>query len=298
LPDPLGLEIRRLGEVVFTLCPAIAFVHFNCVFNLGMGPPASEEQLDGLLEEYRRAGVDSFAIYHTPHCQPAAPTEWFASRKLKTEEGWDRICRDATAGAFPAMAATGSGQVAEVSRKNAEEWADFLDETYGLPTKPWLLALVERPGWHHYLLRQDGQPAAVRRLYLHEGQVAWMAIEAPVPGVMGPTLDLDVQLCQVMVRDALQLGARLVVADIEAPDPQQESPAYANFAAVGFRRSYFRSHYTYKNRLTRPPPRSPHWRPAARGCRRPPSGWSAPHRPVAAPGQPRPRCRWPLCGQR
>lgn len=242
---PLGLEIRRAGAVVFTLCPAIPFVHFNCVFNLGLGQPASEAHLDGLLAQYRQAGVDSFAIYHTPHCQPAALTEWFAARQLKTEDGWDRICRDTTAGPLPAMGTTGPGQVEEVSRKNAEEWADFIDNCYGLPTKPWLLSLVGRPGWHHYLLRAEREPVAVRSLYLHTDAVAWMGIEAPVPGVMGPSFDLDYQLCQVMVQDALKMGAKLVVADIEAPDAAQTSPAYAHFAALGFRRPYFRSHYTY-----------------------------------------------------
>jgi hypothetical protein len=241
---PLGLEIRRAGPIVFTLCPAIPFVHFNCVFNLGLGQPASEPQLDELLEQYRQAGVDAFAIYHTPHCQPAVLTEWFATRKLKSEDGWDRICRESSAGALPAMAATGPGAVEKVSGKNAEEWADFIDNCYGLPTRPWLLALVERPGWHHYLLRQDGGPVAVRSLYLHADQVAWMGIEAPVPGVMAPSFALDFQLCQVMVRDALRLGARLVVADIEAPEPEMGTPAYKNFATLGFRRPYFRGHYT------------------------------------------------------
>jgi hypothetical protein len=241
----LQLEIRRAVGVVFTLCPAIPFVHFNCVFNLGLGQPASEKQLDELLETYRRAGVDSFAIYHIPHCQPSTLSEWFAARKLKSEDGWDRIFREHTAPALPALSEVGPGQVEKVDRKNAEEWADFIDNCYGLPTKLWLLALVARPGWHHYLLRQDGQPVAVRSLYLHSDQVAWMGIEAPVPGVMAPSFDLDYQLCQVMVRDALRMGANLVVADIEAPEPQMNTPAYRNFASLGFRRPYFRRHYSY-----------------------------------------------------
>lgn len=242
---PLGLELRRLGEVVFTLCPAIPFVHFNCVFNLGLGQPASAAQLDELLETYRQAGVGSFAIYHNPHCHPAQLTEWFAARKLQSDDGWDRIFMDSAPLAASQGAPTGPGQVEKVDRKNAEEWADFIDNCYGLSTKPWLLSLVVRPGWHHYLLRVEQQLVAVRSLYLHPDQVAWMGIEAPVPGVMGPTFDLDFQLCQVMVRDALGMGAKLVAADIEAAEPNMDSPAYGNFASLGFRRSYFRSHYTY-----------------------------------------------------
>jgi hypothetical protein len=41
------------------------------------------------------------------------------------------------------------------------------------------------------------------------------------------------------------MGAKLVVVDIEAAEPSMDNPAYRNFASLGFRRPYFRSHYAY-----------------------------------------------------
>ncbi|MEW5988866.1 MAG: hypothetical protein AB1791_19760, partial [Chloroflexota bacterium] len=116
---------------------------------------------------------------------------------------------------------------------------------YGLPTTPWLLALVERPGWHHYLLRRGRAIAAVRSMYVHHDGMAWLGIDAPVPGIMAPSYDLDRQLCQAMVRDGLGLGVRYFAADIEAPTPAMNTPAYHHFEALGFKRPYFRSHYSY-----------------------------------------------------
>jgi hypothetical protein len=74
---------------------------------------------------------------------------------------------------------------------------------------------------------------------------AWFSIDAPVPGVMAPSYDLDVQLCHAMVKDGLEIGVRLFVADIEAPDPAMMTPAYYHFEMLGFKRPYVRSHYSY-----------------------------------------------------
>jgi hypothetical protein len=237
-------EIRQVGNVVLTLCPKIPFVHFNCVLSLGLGEPAREEQVDALLDLYRAADVRSFAIFHNPLCQPAELPEWFEARGLKLHGGWDRIYRgDGAPATLAEVPPTGLGQVEGVTQETAEEWAEYLDSSYRLPTKPWLLALVGRPGWRHSLLRREGRIVAVRSLYLHADGMAWMGIEAPVPGLMGPSYDLDAQLCQALVREGLELGAQGFVADIEAPSAAMDTPAYRYFGGLGFRRLYLRSHY-------------------------------------------------------
>jgi hypothetical protein len=237
------LEMIRIQNVVLTRCKTIPFVHFNCVKNLGMAEPAAEELVDEALAIYREAGVRGFAFYHIPHSQPPALTEWFHARGLRARGGWDRIYRPDGAGSGMVVEARAGLRVEKVSRATASEWAAYLDSIYGLPTTPWLLALVERDGWHHYLLRQGAQIVAVRTMYLADG-MAWLGVEAPVPGIMAPSFDLDAQLCQAIVEDGVALGAKVFVADIEAPTPKMDTPAYRNFEALGFKRPYFRSHYT------------------------------------------------------
>jgi hypothetical protein len=47
------------------------------------------------------------------------------------------------------------------------------------------------------------------------------------------------------VHDGLKMGAKLFVADIEKPDPKMDTPAYLDFARLGFSRPYFRTNYVF-----------------------------------------------------
>jgi hypothetical protein len=239
------LEIIRIQNVVLTRCKAIPFIHFNCVKNLGMMEPATEALVDEVLAIYRQAGVRHFAFYHIPHCQPSNLSDWFAARNLRQRGGWERIYRNNNALTNMVIEPRDGFSVEKVTRATAAEWASYIDTIYGLPTTPWLLALVERPGWHHYLLRQKGKIVAVRTMHVGDDGMGWLGIEAPVPGLMAPSFDLDLQICQVIVKDGLDLGVKYFVADIEAPTPAMNTPAYRHFEALGFKRPYFRSHYSY-----------------------------------------------------
>jgi hypothetical protein len=46
------------------------------------------------------------------------------------------------------------------------------------------------------------------------------------------------------VEDGLALGATSFLADIEAPSDAMDTPAYPNFAHLGFRVPYARTHWT------------------------------------------------------
>jgi hypothetical protein len=238
------LDILRVDNVVLTRCKTIPFIHFNCVMNLGMTAPATEALLDRVLKLYDEAGIQSFACFHIPHSQPASLPVWFEARNLNARGGWDRIYRDNS----PILtASTDPGEelrVEKVTQTIAPEWATYICQVYGgLPTEPWLLALVGRPGWHHYALRKALNIVAVRSMYIHHDGMAWLGVDAPVPGLMAPTFDLDALLCYSMVKDGLALGVRYFVTDIEATSAEMNTPAYRHFEALGFKRPYFREHY-------------------------------------------------------
>jgi hypothetical protein len=95
------------------------------------------------------------------------------------------------------------------------------------------------------MLRSETRIVAVRSMYIHPDGMAWLGIEAPVPGIMAPSYDLDFQICQVVVKDGINAGVKYFVADIEAPAAGMNTPAYHHFEALGFKRAYFRSHYGY-----------------------------------------------------
>jgi hypothetical protein len=237
-----ALRLERRGDVVATLCPEIPFIHFNAVMNFGVSAEASEAELDALLALYREAGVKRPWFYHNPHCTPQALPGWYEARGLRRQSGWERIFRD---GSRPLARSqlTAGFTIERVSVATAAAWAGFIDRLYGLPTSPWLTALVGRPGWSHYALRKAGEIAAVRSMFMDRDGMIWMGIDAPVPGVMAPSFDLDAMLCEAMVADGVTAGARGFVADIEAPQAVGDGPAYRNFAGLGFSKAYFRAHY-------------------------------------------------------
>ncbi|MDX8529528.1 hypothetical protein RFM41_18470 [Mesorhizobium sp. VK25A] len=245
-----GLSIAREGDLVWTTCATIPFIHFNCVKNIGVDGPATEEQVDALLAHYRAAGIMRPWFYTNPHAEPARLRCWLEARGLQHQGGWERIHRDATplpdAPLFPGdpLIPVDDLVVEEVTPRTASEWASFIDAKYRFPTTPWLMALVGRKGWHHYMLKRRGAVAAVRSLFISDG-AAWSGIDAPVPGIMAPSFDLDAMLGERLVRDGIAAGAKLFVADIEAPRPDRDGPAYRNYDRLGFKLAYLRNHYSY-----------------------------------------------------
>lgn len=226
----------------------IPFVLFNRAVNLGVSAPATQEQLDRLLALSAAAGAPRFTVHVHDHAQPAQLEDWLAARGFADSGGWERVWRDAS----PLVATEASddpaaqrGEVEVVDLPLAQAWIDFLYSLYRLPVEPWLMALVGRPGWHHYRLVREGRIVAVRSQFIDSTGGAWMGVEAPVPGAMAPSFDDDAVLCRAMVADGLRLGVRRFVADIEVPDAQGASPAYAHFAALGFACPYLRRHYTF-----------------------------------------------------
>ena len=241
----LGLAIAEDGNLVWTTCTEIPFIHFNCVKNFGVDSPATESQLDALLAHYRAAGIAQPWFYASPHAEPSTLRCWLEARGLQRQSGWERIFREAAPLAAEPLFAIEGVSVERVTPATAGEWAGFIDAQYRLQTSPWLTALVGRQGWHHYVLKRDGTVAAVRSLFIGADGTAWSGIDAPVPGIMAPSFDLDAMLGEAMVRDGLAASAKLFVADIEAPHPDRDGPAYRNYARLGFKLAYFRSHYSY-----------------------------------------------------
>jgi hypothetical protein len=88
LSAALRLGIDRLGETVFTLCPPIPFTLFNRAINLGIAEPATEAQLDALIERYRAQGVANFCIHHAGQRLPVR-AQWAVhhGRRLAVRTG-------------------------------------------------------------------------------------------------------------------------------------------------------------------------------------------------------------------
>ena len=248
-PNELVRQFRfgkhKLGEAVVLTSPVIPFSHFNRVMGLGLTQPATEKELDEILAFFQAEKIKRLELHHIPHTQPPQLVDWLTARGLRIVSGWDRIYR----GNEPLTDKTempAGMRVEKITRATMEEWATFLVTMYNLqPTKPLLLSITDRRGWHHYALRENERIVAARSMYIHHDGMAWWGIEAPVPGFMTPRFDLDYHLCREIIKDGLKLGAKYFVADIEKSDTEMKHDGYRNFNEMGFKRAYFRSNYSY-----------------------------------------------------
>jgi hypothetical protein len=80
-------------------------------------------------------------------------------------------------------------------------------------------------------------------MHIGPGGITWWGMDGPVPGVMTEDSEPDAAICAFMVEDGLARGARGFTADIEAPSPVMDTPAYEYLARIGFGRPYARTHY-------------------------------------------------------
>jgi hypothetical protein len=240
----VGLATREVEGALVTSWATSGRRYFSRAIGLGVTAPATEAALDDILAGWARQGIDRFLLQSQPHCEPAAYGDWLGARGLEEFDRQDRVVRE---GHVPlAGVSFGEGRALEVewaTRATAEEWARFVDRVYDLDTGPWLPPLVGRPGWHHVLVREEGELVAARSLYVTPDRDGWLCIDAPVPGLRTADYEPDAVACAALVRRGLDLGVRRFGADIEAPAAAQDTPAYASFAALGFTCPYTHVHH-------------------------------------------------------
>jgi hypothetical protein len=237
-----GLGSHREGEALVIRWAASNRRYFSRVIGFGVGEPAGEDAIDEILRFYERAGIEMFLLQSLPQCRPDSYEDWLRDRGLEPFDAQDRVFRDGRPFA-PPPPGTRDLRAEPVGAGTADEWAEFLQRVYRLDTGDWLQLLVGRKGWHPYLVREAGEIAAARTMCITPGGLAWLGMDAPVPGLMSDDYEPDAALCAAIVEDGLRLGARGFLADIEAPSERMDTPAYEYFPALGFTRPYVRTHW-------------------------------------------------------
>lgn len=237
------LEIRWVREVLLCLSRVIPFSLFNRALGLGLFAPADERLLDRVLAVLQRAAEHAFLINYVPSSDPPELKQWLRARDLEESASWDRIFRGSQPLPTAESEACDEFSLERVTQRSASEWADFLVEQYRVPVKPWLMALVDRTGWRHYLLRRGAQIMAVRSVHLSDNGMVWSGLEAPAPGDTTQLFDMDFLLVQGIIRRCSDRCMRYFVADIERPSITRDTSVYRNYARLGFRRAYRRGNF-------------------------------------------------------
>lgn len=239
-----GVGMREVAGALVLKWAATGRRYFSRAIGLGVGQPATPEALDEIIDWYEASGITMFLLQALPHCRPAEYERWLLDRGLEPFDAQDRVVRDGRR--LDTLAVRPSERqfkVTRVGRADADAWSQFLQRVYGLDTGRWLHELYERPSWHQYIAREDGEIVGARGMYIGESGIAWLGMDGPVPGVHSSDYEPDAALCAAMVADGLDRGARGFIADIEAPSEAMDTPAYDYFGRLGFTRPYVRIHY-------------------------------------------------------
>ncbi len=232
LATRLGIEGAEVGTAYLALAaklPASAVV-VNRTIGLGMGGPASREEVALIVRRYREAGVARHFLHLHPEARPAEIAQWCAAEGLERARAWVKFARGREA---PPDAPTefdirlaGPAEAPAVGRIVAEAF------DLGAAAAPWLAALVGRPGWRIYAGMDGDRPVGSGAMFVRDS-VAYLDWGATAPAARGR--GCQSALLRARVLDALDFGCELIATatgEEVAGDPQH---SYSNILRTGFR---------------------------------------------------------------
>lgn len=233
------------GATALRIPPAHSSPMLNRIVGLGIGAPATEQQLDAAI-----AAMSGLRYYVSlsPAARPAAIADWLLARGFEPSWGWMQFRR----GVEPVEGAMTSLTIAEIGPERGAEFARLLGAVYGLPeaVEPITAALPGRPGWHCWLALDGDEPAGAAGLYVSdtsdpghaEGGTA-QAVPAAYLGLAGTAPEqrgkgAQSALLAVRIERARELGCDAVYTETGEQLPERPSASYRNIIRSGFEELY------------------------------------------------------------
>jgi hypothetical protein len=235
---PLGVRVERLGSAVaFVAAQLDAFI-VNHVTGLGVAEPATEAQLDRIVEIYREAGITNYGVKLAPFAQPAELPEWLAARGLRPGDNHVKCYR----GVEPPPAIQTDLQIVKIEPASRADFGKVVIGAFHMPefTREWIESYVGLPGWQHYLALDGGQPVGAGALFMADG-IGYLGFGATLPsyrkrGAQGAIMARRIQ-------EAVALGCTGLITEAEEDTPQSPNPSYHNMLRTGFKLAYLRRNY-------------------------------------------------------
>jgi hypothetical protein len=239
--SPVGVEIHRSGDALVRIDRSEGG-RLNRVNSLGVGQPATEDELDAIVELYRRSGVQGFSVNVSPIAQPAELAGWLESRGFKQEGSAAKIYRRA---GNPRALETDL-RVMRVTPANVRDLAVALEDGFGMTRGRGAVvgrAAEKKPGWRWFVAYDGAQPVAAGGLFAHEG-VGWLGYGATVPshrkrGAQGAII-------AARVAAAAEMGCEWVTSETAEDRPEAPVSSYHNMIRNGFELLFLRPSYVLK----------------------------------------------------
>ncbi len=239
--NPLDARVGEIGPVPLPLLANVPMAIFNRVVGLGIDRPAGEADVDALVSFYLGAGRAEFAVSLSPEARPAELAAWLESRGLARSANWAKVWR----GVEDRPDARTDLRIECIDGDLRDAFARVNGAAFGTPAAlaPWFGAAVGRPGWRHYLGFDGDAPVSAAALFVVD-EVGWLGFGATLPshqrrGGQGA-------MFARRIRDAAELGCRLLVTETAEDTAAQPNPSYHNMVRAGFKLAYLRPNYVHR----------------------------------------------------
>ncbi len=240
--DAMGLGWEWIGGSLVIWASKLDVLMYNRAFCIGQASPATSEELDAIGERLERERIPRWFVQPAPGARPDTLPALLESRGYARYNRWAKLARPLTD--LPAI--PNGVRVDCIGRDRADEIGRVMAEGFEMPEymRAWEAALVERPGWHHYLASVDSEVAGCAALFMAEGlgSMCHAATLAPMRGrgVQGA-------LIARRLADAAELGLTHVVTETAEDSATRDAPSYRNQLRHGYTLSYLRENWIHRS---------------------------------------------------
>lgn len=234
-----GMQHRDIGGGMATNFQKMPIPLFNRVIGLGLTEPLTQSIVDEIKSFYSHK--EKFLVHYSSPMKPSDADSLLKRNGFYLAGSWERITRDDRP--LNDDNETNDIEVRLVDESLKESWVKFLIDTYHFDFYEWPRAFALRKGWRHYVAFQNNKIVACRSFFMSPQKTVFSGVDAPVPGVMTADCKPDFAIWRKAIKDCLDQGAVLFVADIELPDKEKNRAAYEGFKELGFTIPYTRFHY-------------------------------------------------------
>ena len=234
-----GIQTGDFGAVQATIVTALPEVK---MLNLVLGATAPGTIAEGHLTKALEWAEARDVAFYVPvvESEPQAEQveELLRSRGYERGYAWMKFVRDAHPPRFSAPEV----EIVEAGPGEDSPFAMIAATGFGMPA--WASALFAnlpgRPGWHCYVARVDGEPAACAAMLVHE-RIAEFGIAATLEPARGRGCQLA--LLHRRILDAAAAGCHTLFVETGERIPNRPSASYRNILRAGFEEVYLRPNW-------------------------------------------------------
>jgi hypothetical protein len=240
-PPELGCHVERIGSAIILMMPSFPITLFNRVLCLGLNEPATESMLIDIENRYQQANIKAYAVQIGSVFQPPELPHWLGAHHFASGQNWVKMIRPPdTSITIPT-----SLRIEQITPDRAKDFGQVTPQAFGMPPflTPWMIALVGRIGWLHYVAYDNDTPVAAGAIYIH-GEIGWLGIGGTLPTYRNRGAQGALMACRI--RAASDAGCQWIITETGEDTPQNRNPSYHNMVRTGFDLAYQRANYIYQ----------------------------------------------------